>query len=160
MEEYEVNILTCILLRFVPCLFSVRRSWNHVSRVRANMQLNTIVGASTIDCNLDRTIFVSFTALLLRMGLLGLRRRDQHFTPEVKSRAMSQTTFESLLYTVRDVGFPGYEEGEQLPDGRTAVGNGPLKYSRRFGDQLVQEWQEVFVPGTTLHNAGSRRDNG
>jgi hypothetical protein len=23
---------------------------------------------------------------------------------------MSQTTFESLLYTVRDVGFPGYDE--------------------------------------------------
>jgi hypothetical protein len=52
---------------------------------------------------------------------------------------MSQTTFESLLYTVRDVGFPGYEEGERLPDGRAAVGNDSLKFIRRFADQLVQE---------------------
>jgi hypothetical protein len=100
--------------------------------------------------NLDSKMFMRFIALVLRMGLLGLRRRDHHFTPEVKSTAMSQTTFESLLYTVRDVGFPGYEERERLPDGRAAVGNDPLKFIRRFADQLVQEWQEVFVPGTTL----------
>jgi hypothetical protein len=48
------------------------------------------------------------------------------------------------------VGFPGYEEGERLPDGRAAVGQDPLKFIRRFADQLVQEWREVFVPGTML----------
>jgi hypothetical protein len=48
------------------------------------------------------------------------------------------------------VGFPEYEAGEQLLDGRTAVGNGPLKYCRQFAAKLVQEWQEVFVLGTTL----------
>jgi hypothetical protein len=63
---------------------------------------------------------------------------------------MSQTTFESLLFTVRDVGFPGYEEGERLPDGRAAVVNDSLKFIRRFADQLVHDWQVVFVPGTTL----------
>jgi hypothetical protein len=107
-------------------------------------------------------MFFRFIALLLRMGLLGLRRRDHHFTAEVKSTAMSPSTFESLLYTIEDDGFPAYEEGEQLPDGRTSLGNDPLRTIRRFADQLVHMWQELFVPdnvvATTTVPGG--RDNG
>jgi hypothetical protein len=44
--------------------------------------------------------FMRFIALLLRMGLLGLRCRHHIFTPEVKSTGMSQPTFESLPCTI------------------------------------------------------------
>jgi hypothetical protein len=105
---------------------------------------------------LDTKMFLRFVALFLRMGLLGLRRRDHHFTAEVKSTALSQSTFESLLYTIRDAGFPAYEEGEQLPDGCTALGNDPLRTIRRFADQLVHMWQEL----SAWHSSGGGRDNG
>jgi hypothetical protein len=76
---------------------------------------------------------------------------------------MSQSNFEKLLYTIRDVAFPAYEEGEQLPDGRTTLGNDPLRTIGRFADQLVHMWQELFVPGTvvvadeTMVNSGNGR---
>jgi hypothetical protein len=53
--------------------------------------------------NLDSKTFISSFALVLTMGLLGLLRRDHHFTPEVRSTAMSQTTFEmGFLGTKRE----------------------------------------------------------
>jgi hypothetical protein len=89
------------------------------------MQLNTS-GPHHLDINM----FMMFTELLVRVGLLGLRRRDHTFTPEVKSTATSQSKFECLLHTIRDARLPGFEAGEQIPDGRTAVGNDPLKHIR------------------------------
>jgi hypothetical protein len=50
-------------------------------------------------------MFARFIVLLLRMGLLGLRRTDHIFTPEVKSAATSRSTFESLLYTIPSKAF-------------------------------------------------------
>jgi hypothetical protein len=63
---------------------------------------------------------------------------------------MTQRLFENLIYTIRDAGFPQYEEGDALPDGRLATANDPLRQVRRFGDELQQHWQEVYVSGSLL----------
>jgi hypothetical protein len=63
---------------------------------------------------------------------------------------MTQLLFENLLYTIRDAGFPQYEEGDPLPDGRLGTANDPLRHVRRFGDELQLHWQEVYVPGSLL----------
>jgi hypothetical protein len=40
---------------------------------------------------------------------------------------ISQRVFENLLYTIRDVGFQTYEDGDRLPDGRFQAYDDPLK---------------------------------
>jgi len=99
---------------------------------------------------LDRPMFLRFLALVIKMGLLGLRRRDHYFKEPGASNVMSQRTFESLLYTIRDCGFQGYAEGDNLPDGRIATDTDPLKRVRRYTDELQSHWQEVFVLGSLL----------
>jgi hypothetical protein len=84
------------------------------------------------------------------MGVIGLRRREHCFTDAVVSAAMTQAVFQNLLYTIRDVGFPAYPEGEPLTYGRIARAVDPLRRVRRFGDDLVHGWQELFVPGSVL----------
>jgi hypothetical protein len=100
--------------------------------------------------NLDKKMFMRFLSLLLRMAVSGLRRRALNFSDAVVSTTMTQRLFENLLYTVRDVGFPQYEEGQPLTDGRIATANDPLRQVRRFADDLQQHWQEVYVPGSLL----------
>jgi hypothetical protein len=63
---------------------------------------------------------------------------------------MSQAVFQTILYTVRDAGFAAYQEGEQLPDGRTCFDNDPLRPIRRFFDEVQHVWQEEFVPGAVI----------
>jgi hypothetical protein len=84
------------------------------------------------------------------MAVTGLRRRALYFTDAVVSTTMTQRLSENLLYTIRDAGFPQYEEGDPLPDGRLATANDPLRHVRRFGDELQHHWQEVYVPGSLL----------
>jgi hypothetical protein len=76
--------------------------------------------------NLSKSMFLKFVVLLLRMGVTGLRRRDHYFSNSRIPAPMSQGTFEGILYTIRDAGFPPYKEGEQLPDGRQATAEDPL----------------------------------
>jgi hypothetical protein len=99
---------------------------------------------------LDRCMVMIFLALLLRMGLTGLRRREQYFNSWAQSASMSQAVFQNILYTVRDAGFAAYQEGEQLPDGRTCFDNDPLRPIRRFFDEVQHVWQEEFVPGAVM----------
>jgi hypothetical protein len=99
---------------------------------------------------LDARMFLRFLSLLLKMAVTGLRRRTLYFTDAVVSTTMTQRMFENLLYTIRDAGFPQYEEGDPLPDGRLATANDPFRHVRRFGDELQQHWQEVYVPGSLL----------
>jgi hypothetical protein len=99
--------------------------------------------------NLDLSIFYRFCAILLKMGLGGLRRRELYFD-EATVSAMSQRTFENLLFTIRDAGFQPYPDGQPLPDGRTAHANGPLRSVPRFVDELQAHWQDVCSPGAIL----------
>jgi hypothetical protein len=91
-------------------------------------------------------MFMRFSALVLRMGVIGLRRQyfKDPFSP------MTQSVFQNLLYTIRDVGFPAYPEGDPLRDGRTACTNDPFRQVRRFGDGLQHTWQELVVPGSVI----------
>jgi hypothetical protein len=100
--------------------------------------------------NLSKSVFLKFAVLLLRMGVTGLRRRDHYFSNARIPAPMSQGTFEGILYTIRDAGFPPYKEGEQLPDDRQATAEDPLSWVRRFADDLRQHWQEIFAPGSIL----------
>jgi hypothetical protein len=100
--------------------------------------------------NIDESMFLVFLSLVIKMGLLGLRRREHYFTGVFKSTAMTQRTFENILYTVRDAGLGAYEAGTPYPDGRIAHVGDPLSCIRLFADQLQQEWQEAFVPGSVL----------
>jgi hypothetical protein len=90
-------------------------------------------------------MFLRFLALVMKMGLLGLRRRDHYFKEPGASSVVYQVTSDSLLYTIRDCGFQGYAEGDDLPDGRIATDTDPLKCVRRYIDELQSHWQEVFV---------------
>jgi hypothetical protein len=53
-------------------------------------------------------ICMVFLALLLKMGLTGLWRREHYFTDAVEASTMSQAVFQNLLYTIRDAGFAAY----------------------------------------------------
>jgi hypothetical protein len=90
-----------------------------------------------------------FLSLVIKMGLLGLRRGEHCFTGVFRSTAMTQRTFD-ILYTIRDAGLGTYEAGTPYPDGRIAHVGDPLSCIRLFADQLQQEWQEAFVPGSVL----------
>jgi hypothetical protein len=98
--------------------------------------------------NLDRAMFLRFLSIVIRMGVLGLRRREHYFQDPGVSGVMSQRTFESILYCIRDCGFQGYQVGEMLPDGREASEVDPLKMVRRFIDELQAHWQEKYVLGS------------
>jgi hypothetical protein len=100
--------------------------------------------------SLNKAMFMRFLALLVKMGLTGMRRREMYWQDSDVSAAMSLRTFENLLYTIRDAGFQAYEEGHPLPDGRVAVSDDPLKRLRRFVMELQAHWQEVYVPGSIL----------
>jgi hypothetical protein len=55
-------------------------------------------------------MFLRFLSMLLKMAVTGLRRRALYFTDAVVSTTMTRRLFEDLLYTIRDDGFPQYEE--------------------------------------------------
>jgi hypothetical protein len=97
--------------------------------------------------SLDKSMMMRFLALLLKMGAMGLRRRDHYFA---EGAPMTQPVFQNLIYTIRDVGFPAYPEGEPLTDGRTVCENDPLRRVRRFADDLQHAWQELVVPGSVI----------
>jgi hypothetical protein len=61
--------------------------------------------------------------------------------------ATSPGTLEGILYAIRDASFPAYQEGEQLSDGRQAIAEDPLSWSRRFTYDLRQHWRDVLDPG-------------
>jgi hypothetical protein len=63
---------------------------------------------------------------------------------------MSQRVFDNLLYTIRDVGFQTYEDGDRLPDGRVQAYDDPLKPLRKWVDQLQEHWHTVFTAGAIL----------
>jgi hypothetical protein len=98
---------------------------------------------------LDSRLLMCFLALLVRMGLMGLRRREEYFGAG-SSAGMSQAVFQNLLYTVRVAGLPAYEEGQAMPDGRPAFPNDPFKPARRFADAVLQVWHDLYVPGSLL----------
>jgi hypothetical protein len=95
-------------------------------------------------------MLLRFLSLLLKMAVTGLRRRALYCTDSVVSTTTTQRLFENLLNTIRDARFPRYEEGDPLTDGRLATANDRLRQVRRFGDELLQHWQEVYVPGSLL----------
>jgi hypothetical protein len=101
---------------YFPMLLAAR-----FSHWRAHAQENDRRGLT----NLNTAMFRKFLALLLRMGLGGLRRRSFYCIEHVEVAAMSQTTFQNIFYTIRDAGFAAYEEEQTLPDGRTAPADDP-----------------------------------
>jgi hypothetical protein len=84
------------------------------------------------------------------MTVTGLRRRALYFIDAVVSTTLTPRLFEHLFLTIRDAGFPQYEEGDPLPNGRLATSNDSLQKLRTFGDELQQRWQEVYIPGSLL----------
>jgi hypothetical protein len=101
---------------------------------------------------LDSRLFMILLALLVRMGLMRLRRREEYFRAG-SFAGMSQAVFENLLYTVRDASFPAYEEGQAMPDGRPAFPNDPLKPIRRFADAVLQVWHDMDLQRETEEKA-------
>jgi hypothetical protein len=101
---------------------------------------------------LDQAMFMKFVSLLMKMSLIGLRRRALYFEEWVggSAPALPQRTFENLLYTIRDAGFEPYEEHQMMPDGREAWGDDPLRPIRRFADELQSHWQDVYKPGFSM----------
>jgi hypothetical protein len=86
--------------------------------------------------SLNKAMFMSLLALLVKMGLTGLRRRERYWQDSAVSAAMSLRTSENLLYTIKDAGFH--------------VSDDPLKRLRRFVIELHAHWQEVYLPGFIL----------
>jgi hypothetical protein len=102
--------------------------------------------------NIEKPVFCVLLSLVIKMGPLCLRRREQYFTGVFKSTAicMTKRTFENIMYTIRDAGLGAYEAGTPLPGGRIAHDRDHLSCIRLFADQLQQAWQEAFVPGSVL----------
>jgi hypothetical protein len=98
-------------------------------------------------------MMMRFLALWLFMGVTGLRRRDQYWNGDVfvnasaTSTGMSQSTFEKMLYTIRDTGFASYDDGTLMPDGRHTTANAPLKTIRKWVDDIQEHWRAVYVSG-------------
>jgi hypothetical protein len=91
--------------------------------------------------SLDKAMFMRFQALLVMMGLTGMRRREMYWQDSDVFAALSLRTFENLLYTNKDAGFQTYEEGHPFPDGRVALSDDPLKRLGRFVMELQAHWQ-------------------
>jgi hypothetical protein len=90
----------------------------------------------------------------MKLALTGLRRRDLYFKDLGVSAIMSLTTFNSLLYTIRDADFEPYREGDMLPDGGTSTARDPRKGETVNVSQGIHKhlwisfhWQEEYVSG-------------
>jgi hypothetical protein len=57
---------------------------------------------------------------------------------------LSQGTFESLLYGIRDCGMEQYAEGDELPDGRSATRHDHARTVCRSLDHVQAHWQEIY----------------
>jgi hypothetical protein len=130
-----------LFLEFFP-LDLVERRFEHWAQ---HAQSNNRTGLS----NLDQAIFMRFWSLIFKMSLSDLRRRALYFE-NGSHPALTQTTFESLLYTIRDAGFQPYEEHKLMPDGREAWAEDPLWPVRRFTDELQAHWQDIYQPGFSM----------
>jgi hypothetical protein len=84
-----------------------------------------------------------FSSLISKMTLNDQRRGALCFE-NGSHPALTQTTFESLLYTIRDADFQPYEEHELMSDGREAWD--PLWPVRRITDELQAHWQDIYKP--------------
>jgi hypothetical protein len=138
----DVELTPCdLLLAFLPLdLISERfNAWRQHEEAAGRAGLR----------NIDRPMFLRILATIIRRSLYGLRRRELPFR-ESECPALSQRTVENLLYTIRDCGMDPYDEGDQLPDGRSVGGDDPVKSMRRFMDQVQAHWQDIYKAGSIV----------